>query len=80
MSILFGGVLGRADLKSSRASIDPATVRPVNRVEAEIIALVWIGAGVDEQPDDIRVTEDNGEDESSLAAARPLIHIRAIGQ
>ena len=57
-----------------------STLRPVNRVETEIVAFVWIGAGVDEQPDDIGVTANNRENERGLAAARLLVYVRAIGQ
>ena len=57
-----------------------STLRPVDGVEAEIVAFVWISAGVDELPDDIRVTADDRENEGGLAAARPLVYVRAIGQ
>ncbi len=57
-----------------------STLRPVDGVEAEIVALVWIGAGVDELPDDIRVTADDRENEGGLATACPLVYVRAIGQ
>jgi hypothetical protein len=55
-------------------------MRPVNRVEAEIVALMWIRARIDEQPDYIRVTEDDRENERSSAAARPLVYVCAISQ
>jgi len=57
-----------------------STLRPVHGVKAEIVALVWIGAGVDELPDNIRVTADDRENEGGLATARPLVYVRAIGQ
>jgi hypothetical protein len=56
------------------------TLRPVNRVEAEIVALMWIRAGIDEQPDYVRVTVDHSENERSSSAARPLVYVCAIGQ
>ena len=57
-----------------------STLRPVDGVEAEIVTLIWVGARIHEQPDDIRVTADNCKNEGGLAAARPLVYIRAIGQ
>ena len=39
-----------------------------------------IGARFDEEFYELRVTEDNREDERRLAAAGALIYVRAVGQ
>ena len=67
-------------MRISRASVDPRRCAQSIALRPRLSRIVWIGAGVNEQPDDIRVTEDNREDEGGLAAARRFIYVRAIGQ
>src|SRR5215216_207345 len=49
-----------------------STLRPVNRVEAEIVALMRIGARLNEEPDEICVTINDRENKRGTAAAACL--------
>ena len=53
---------------------------PLERVEAEIVALLRIGARIHQEFNEVCVAEDDGEDEGRLPAARSFIYVRAIGQ
>lgn len=53
---------------------------PVDRVEAEIISLLGIGAGLNQLLNDMRVAEDYRKNEWSLAATRTFIDVSATGK
>jgi hypothetical protein len=55
-------------------------LRPFDRIQAEIIALLGVGAGLNQSLNNVRVTEDYGEDERRLAAARSFIYVSAVGE
>jgi len=57
-----------------------SALRPVDRVQTEIVAQLRVGARIHQQLDEIGMAEDDGEDEGRLAATRSFIHVRAIGQ
>src|ERR1043165_6196582 len=57
-----------------------SALRPFDRVQAEIIALFRISTGANQLFDDVGVTEDYREDERSLAAARSLVDVSALGK
>ena len=59
---------------------ESAALRPLDRIQTEIIALLGIGAGLNEPLYDMRVSEDYGEDERRLAAARGFIYVSAVGE
>src|SRR6185503_11153357 len=53
--------------------------RPIDRIKPKIVALVRIGAGLNELLNNVRVTEDYSEDERRLAAARTFVYVSAAG-
>src|SRR5689334_5104712 len=53
---------------------------PIERVEAEIVALLRISAGQDELSNNVRVSEDYREDERGLAAAGSFVDVSAGGK
>ena len=57
-----------------------AALRPLERVETEIVALLRVGARFHQEFYEVCAAEDDGEDESCLPAARSFIYVRAIGQ
>ena len=57
-----------------------SALRPLDRVEAEIVAQLRVGARFHQEFYEICAAEDDGKDERRLAAARSFIYVRAIGQ
>ena len=51
---------------------------PINSVESEIVSQLRICAGFEEQRDQVRVTEDRGEDEWRLSAAGAFVDISSV--
>ena len=57
-----------------------SALRPLDRVETEIVAQLRIGARFHQQFYEICTAEDDREDERRLPTARSFIYVRAIGQ
>ena len=57
-----------------------SALRPLDCVKPEIVAQLRIGARTHQHSNEVCMTEDDGEDEGRLPAARSFIHVRAIGQ
>src|SRR6185503_15317357 len=57
-----------------------SALRPLDGIQTEIIALLRIGAGLNQSLNDMRVTKDYGEDERRLTAARSFIYVSAVGE
>jgi hypothetical protein len=55
-------------------------LRPLDRIQPEIIALLGIGAGLNQPVDNMRVSEDYGEDQRRPAAACGFIYVSAVGE
>ena len=53
---------------------------PLDRVQTEVVAQLCVGACFNEKLDEVCVTEDDCEDEGSLAPTRSLVYVRAFGQ
>ena len=57
-----------------------SSLRPIDRVETEIIAQLRIRTGGEQERNEVRVTEDRREDQRRLAAARPLVDVGSVGE
>src|ERR1041384_2923583 len=57
-----------------------STLRPLDRVQSEIIALFRIRAGLNQLLNYVRVAEDYREDERGLAAAGTFVDVSALGK
>lgn len=57
-----------------------SSLRPVDSVESEIVSQLRIGAGVEQQRNEVRVTEDCREDEWGLPAAGAFVDVGSVSQ
>lgn len=57
-----------------------SALRPVDHVETEIVSQLGIGACVEQEGDEMCVTEDRGEDERCLSAAGAFVDVGSVSQ
>ena len=57
-----------------------SSLGPIDGVESEVIAQLRIGAGVKQEGDEMRVTEDGGEDQRRLPAAGSFVYVGSVGE
>ena len=57
-----------------------SSMRPVDRVESEIVSQLRVGARVEKKRKEMRVTEDRREDERRLPAAGAFVDVGSVSQ